>query len=236
MALMTAIEDATARFRAGDIRLLVATTVIEVGVDVTDATIMVIEQAERFGLAQLHQLRGRVGRGDRPSHCLLMYKPPLGETARARLEILRQTNDGFRIAEEDLRLRGEGWNAVHLEMNPAKKAAEHLKSHGPRLVSGATTGFIIGPQDPFAAVSLEPVIDAAPVPFPHHARGERPAPPAAQRKRRQRPQHCADPGDDAAPEDAETHAVGDGDELGGEGHEGMHHHQQHRARHRPHAL
>jgi ATP-dependent DNA helicase RecG len=96
------------RFRAGDIAVLVATTVIEVGVDVADATIMVIEQAERFGLAQLHQLRGRVGRGDRPSHCLLMYKPPLGETARARLTILRETNDGFAIAEEDLRLRGEG--------------------------------------------------------------------------------------------------------------------------------
>ncbi|MDH3195268.1 MAG: ATP-dependent DNA helicase RecG [Hyphomicrobiales bacterium] len=101
-------DNVMAHFRAGDIAVLVATTVIEVGVDVPDATIMVIEQAERFGLAQLHQLRGRVGRSDRPSHCLLMYKPPLGETARARLTIMRETNDGFAIAEEDLRLRGEG--------------------------------------------------------------------------------------------------------------------------------
>jgi len=87
---------------------LVATTVIEVGVDVPQATIMVIEHAERFGLAQLHQLRGRVGRGGAESSCLLLYKGPLGETAGARLKTLRQTEDGFRIAEEDLRLRGEG--------------------------------------------------------------------------------------------------------------------------------
>jgi ATP-dependent DNA helicase RecG len=86
----------------------VATTVIEVGVDVPAATVMVIEHAERFGLAQLHQLRGRIGRGDRPSTCLLLYQGPLGETARARLEIMRETEDGFRIAEEDLRLRGAG--------------------------------------------------------------------------------------------------------------------------------
>ncbi len=95
-------------FAAGAIDLLVATTVIEVGVDVTDATVMVIEHAERFGLAQLHQLRGRIGRGDKPSACLLLYAPPLGETAKARLTILRETEDGFRIAEEDLRLRGAG--------------------------------------------------------------------------------------------------------------------------------
>ena len=107
---MSAVEKDTAMaaFQAGETRILVATTVVEVGVDVPDATIMVIEHAERFGLAQLHQLRGRVGRSDRDSHCILLYKSPLGEIANARLAIMRETNDGFRIAEEDLRLRGEG--------------------------------------------------------------------------------------------------------------------------------
>src|SRR5207245_2904660 len=80
----------------------------EVGVDVPEATVMVIEHAERFGLAQLHQLRGRIGRGSEHSSCLLLYRGPLGETAKARLNIMRETEDGFRIAEEDLRLRGEG--------------------------------------------------------------------------------------------------------------------------------
>ena len=97
-----------AAFASGGIDLLVATTVIEVGVDVADATIMVIEHAERFGLAQLHQLRGRIGRGDRPASCLLLYASPLSETATQRLTILRESDDGFRIAEEDLRLRGAG--------------------------------------------------------------------------------------------------------------------------------
>jgi ATP-dependent DNA helicase RecG len=101
-------DAAMARFAAGETQLLVATTVIEVGVDVPEATIIVIEHAERFGLAQIHQLRGRVGRGSGRSTCLLLYKAPLGETAKARLAILRDTEDGFRIAEEDLRLRGEG--------------------------------------------------------------------------------------------------------------------------------
>ncbi|MEI7806049.1 MAG: ATP-dependent DNA helicase RecG [Hyphomicrobiales bacterium] len=101
-------DRAMERFAAGETRLLVATTVIEVGVDVPEATIMVVEHAERFGLAQLHQLRGRIGRGTGRSTCLLLYKSPLGETAKARLSILRETEDGFRIAEEDLRLRGEG--------------------------------------------------------------------------------------------------------------------------------
>jgi ATP-dependent DNA helicase RecG len=101
-------DAAMARFARGDTALLVATTVIEVGVDVPEATVMVIEHAERFGLAQLHQLRGRIGRGAGRSTCLLLYKAPLGETAKARLAIMRETEDGFRIAEEDLRLRGEG--------------------------------------------------------------------------------------------------------------------------------
>lgn len=101
-------DAAMARFVAGKTQVLVATTVIEVGVNVPNATIMVIEQAENFGLAQLHQLRGRVGRGSEKSTCLLMYGDPLGKTAQARLETMRRSNDGFEIAEEDLRLRGAG--------------------------------------------------------------------------------------------------------------------------------
>ncbi len=95
-------------FASGAIKVLVATTVIEVGVDVPNASLMIVEHAERFGLAQLHQLRGRVGRGQTKSICLLVYQNPLGETAKARLKMMRETNDGFRIAEEDLRLRGPG--------------------------------------------------------------------------------------------------------------------------------
>ncbi len=97
-----------ARFAGGEIDILVATTVIEVGLDIADATVMVVEHAERFGLAQLHQLRGRVGRGGAASFCLLLYGKPLGSAARERLNVLRDTDDGFRIAEEDLRLRGAG--------------------------------------------------------------------------------------------------------------------------------
>ena len=96
------------RFISGETRLLVATTVIEVGVDVPNASLMIVEAADRFGLAQLHQLRGRVGRGAEKSVCLLVRSPQIGETARARLALMRETNDGFRIAEEDLKLRGAG--------------------------------------------------------------------------------------------------------------------------------
>jgi ATP-dependent DNA helicase RecG len=101
-------DSAMAQFASGEINLLVATTVVEVGVDVPAATIMVIENAERFGLAQLHQLRGRIGRGSQPSTCLLLYREPLNDMSKARLTVIRETTDGFRIAEEDLKLRGEG--------------------------------------------------------------------------------------------------------------------------------
>jgi ATP-dependent DNA helicase RecG len=101
-------DEIMAQFKAGEISVLVATTVIEVGVDVPEASIMVVEHAERFGLAQLHQLRGRVGRGTARSTCLLVYQGPLGAIAKQRLAALRATDDGFVIAEEDLRLRGAG--------------------------------------------------------------------------------------------------------------------------------
>ena len=95
-------------FKSGDINLLVATTVIEVGVDVPNASLMIIENAERLGLSQLHQLRGRVGRGSQSSHCVLLYSPPISGNGSARLKIMRETNDGFKIAEKDLELRGPG--------------------------------------------------------------------------------------------------------------------------------
>ena len=95
-------------FKEGLIQLLVATTVVEVGVDVPNASLMIVENAERMGLSQLHQLRGRVGRGTAQSHCVLLYKPPLGELARSRLAVLRDSNDGFVVAQRDLELRGPG--------------------------------------------------------------------------------------------------------------------------------
>jgi ATP-dependent DNA helicase RecG len=101
-------ERVMAEFKNGAIDVLVATTVIEVGVDVPNATLMVVENSERMGLAQLHQLRGRVGRGRDASSCVLLYKPPLNSLARERLDVLRSTNDGFKVAEKDLELRGPG--------------------------------------------------------------------------------------------------------------------------------
>ena len=93
---------------SGKSKILIATTVIEVGVDIPDATIIIIENAERFGLSQLHQLRGRVGRGKKQSYCLLIYKPPLNDIAKERLHSIKMSNNGFFIAEKDLKLRGAG--------------------------------------------------------------------------------------------------------------------------------
>jgi ATP-dependent DNA helicase RecG len=107
--MKAAEKDAVMRaFKSGELELLVATTVIEVGVDVPNATLMVVENAERMGLAQLHQLRGRVGRGAKASACVLVYRAPLSELARRRLGVLRETNDGFAVAQKDLELRGPG--------------------------------------------------------------------------------------------------------------------------------
>lgn len=117
-------------FVAGEAQLLVATTVIEVGVDVANATLMIIENAERFGLAQLHQLRGRVGRGSAQSYCLLMYQPPPGETAQRRLRIMRETTDGFRIAEEDLAIRGAGELLGTRQTGDATFRVAHLPRDG----------------------------------------------------------------------------------------------------------
>jgi len=135
-------------FKTGETRLLVATTVVEVGVDVPDASIMVIEHAERFGLAQLHQLRGRVGRGAEASSCILLYKGPLGETGRARLSILRETEDGFRIAEEDLKLRGEGELLGTRQSGTPGFLVASLEAHGDLLETARKDAAYILERDP----------------------------------------------------------------------------------------
>ncbi len=135
-------------FAEGDVDLLVATTVIEVGVDVPQATVMVIEHAERFGLAQLHQLRGRIGRGRERSTCLLLYQGPLGETARARLRILRETDDGFRIAEEDLRLRGAGELLGTRQSGLPEFRLADIAVHGELLAAARDDASLILERDP----------------------------------------------------------------------------------------
>ena len=137
-----------AAFAEGAIDLLVATTVIEVGVDVPRATVMVIEHAERFGLAQLHQLRGRIGRSDLASTCLLLYAPPLGESARARIKILRETDDGFRIAEEDLRLRGAGEVLGTRQSGLPDFRLADLAIHGELLAAARDDARLIMSRDP----------------------------------------------------------------------------------------
>lgn len=155
-----------AQFKAGDIQLLVATTVIEVGVDVPNASLMIIENAERLGLSQLHQLRGRVGRGSAVSHCVLLYAPPLGRIAGERLRTMRATNDGFVIAEKDLELRGPGellgtrqtgdlqlriadlQRDGHL-LPEARRAAENITREAPQLVEPLLARWL-GDRDQYA--------------------------------------------------------------------------------------
>jgi ATP-dependent DNA helicase RecG len=141
-------DAAMARFAAGESKLLVATTVIEVGVDVPEASVMVVEHAERFGLAQLHQLRGRIGRGSERSTCLLLYKTPLGETAKARLAVMRETEDGFRIAEEDLRLRGEGDVLGTRQSGLPGFRVARIETHGPLLQAARDDAALILARDP----------------------------------------------------------------------------------------
>jgi ATP-dependent DNA helicase RecG len=137
-----------ADFADGRLDVLVATTVVEVGVNVPNATIMVIEHADRFGLAQLHQLRGRVGRGDRQSACVLLYEAPLGKTAEARLNILRETEDGFLIAEKDLELRGGG-DPLGLKQSgfPAYRLADPV-AHRALIATAADDARLLLQKDP----------------------------------------------------------------------------------------
>ncbi len=141
-------DRAMERFASGESRLLVATTVIEVGVDVPEASIMVIEHAERFGLAQLHQLRGRIGRGAEKSTCILLYRGPLGSTAKARLAILRETDDGFRIAEEDLKLRGEGDVLGTRQSGMPGFHIARIEFHGKLLMTARDDAALILSRDP----------------------------------------------------------------------------------------
>ncbi len=141
-------DDIMASFMSGDIDILVATTVIEVGVDVPEATIMVIEHAERFGLSQLHQLRGRVGRGNEQSYCFLVYSGPLGEVAKERLNIMRETEDGFIIAEKDLQLRGSGDILGTKQSGITDFQLADLTVHGDLLATARNDAKLIISKDP----------------------------------------------------------------------------------------
>lgn len=141
-------DEVMTKFARGDLNILVATTVIEVGVDVPEATIMVIEHAERFGLSQLHQLRGRVGRGGDKSYCFLVYSGPLGETAKERLSIMRETEDGFLIAEKDLKLRGAGDILGVKQSGVINFRLADLSVHGELLATARDDAKLIIDKDP----------------------------------------------------------------------------------------
>lgn len=142
-------EAIMAGFKAGDIQLLVATTVIEVGVDVPDASLMIIENPERLGLAQLHQLRGRIGRGSERSHCVLLFQSPLGEQGRMRLTTLRESSDGFHIAERDLELRGPGEVLGTRQTGLMEFRVADIAKHGDLLdrVRQLAAAMVDGPKD-----------------------------------------------------------------------------------------
>lgn len=141
-------DEVMRRFAAGELDILIATTVIEVGVNVPEATIMVIEHAERFGLSQLHQLRGRVGRGAEQSYCFLIYSGPLGEIAKERLNIMRDTDDGFVIAEKDLELRGSGDILGTKQSGATDFQLANLAAHGDLLAAARDDAKLIISRDP----------------------------------------------------------------------------------------
>jgi ATP-dependent DNA helicase RecG len=142
-------------FAAGRLDILVATTVIEVGVDVPNASMMIIENAERFGLAQLHQLRGRVGRGAIESHCLLMYQSPLSQTAKQRLAVMRESQDGFVIAEKDLSIRGPGEVLGTRQTGLSSFRVARLPEHEALLGTAQTVAEELVRDDPERAEQIE---------------------------------------------------------------------------------
>jgi ATP-dependent DNA helicase RecG len=147
-------EQVMQAFKAGDVDLLVATTVIEVGVDVPNASLMIIENPERLGLAQLHQLRGRVGRGSVASHCVLLYHSPLSQTAQQRLGVLRESNDGFVIAQRDLEIRGPGELLGHRQTGLAALKVADLERDEPLIPEAQRIAEIVLKEYPQSANAL----------------------------------------------------------------------------------
>jgi ATP-dependent DNA helicase RecG len=147
-------------FARGEIHVLVSTTVIEVGVDVANAAVMLVEHAERFGLSQLHQLRGRVGRGPYQSYCVLLYQAPLNDQGRARLEALTETNDGFEIAERDLQLRGPGdFFGTRQSGLPTLRVGDLLRDH--RIMEEARREAVAALDDPAHTEALSAFVRAS---------------------------------------------------------------------------